>query len=62
MRLARLADALEPARIVLARLARARPTRLHDAFAEHCVTHFGKIPPPDGGTPARRARGKPAAP
>ncbi len=51
-----IADTVEPARIVLARLARARPTRLLEAFAEHCVVHFSEIPPSDGGTPARSAQ------
>ena len=53
-----IADALEPARIVLARLARARPTRLLEAFAEHCVEHFRDILPPERATPARKARVK----
>ncbi len=36
-----LSDAIEPAHIVLARLAQARPTRLFETFAEHCVDYFG---------------------
>jgi len=57
-----IADALEPARIVLAHLARARPTRLLEAFAEHCVEHFLKILPPKPTAPARKARSKSSAP
>jgi DNA-binding transcriptional LysR family regulator len=53
-----IADDIEPARIVLARLARARPTRLLEAFAEHCVAHFSEVLPPGDGAPSRAARAK----
>lgn len=35
-----LADAVEPGRLVLARLAQARPTRLVETFAAHCRSYF----------------------
>ena len=35
-----LTDRVEPGRVVLARLAQSRPTRLVEAFAAHCRTYF----------------------
>lgn len=50
----RISDKVAPGRIVLARLAQARPTRLSEAFSDYCKSFFSQfsIAP----RPSRRAR------